>query len=74
MKVVDEVTGTAESDILGMKNWSDEKQCWMGVICQIRKDESGNEFIQIYDVKSAELQVQIDDWIKESIATKPWEK
>ena len=69
----DEVEGaTAISEIVGMKNWDDAKQRWIGVICQIMADENGKEFVQVYDVASAETQTEIDDLIKKSIATKPW--
>ena len=59
------------SDIIGMKNWDDEKQCWIGVICQVMVVD-GKESVHVYDVERAETQVEIDDWIKEAIATKPW--
>lgn len=61
------------SDYIGMKNWSDEKQCWVGVVCRIELDDKGEERITVYDVGTAETQVQIGDWIKNSIATRPWE-
>ena len=68
----DEIKGTAETDIVGMKNWNDEKQRWDGVICQVRRDDNGKEFIQIYDVGTAETQVGINDWIKETLIMRPW--
>lgn len=71
--MTDEVKGTAVSEIVGMKNWSDEKQEWHGVICQVRND-AGKDFIQIYDVGRGKTQVEIDDWIRDSLATRPWEK
>jgi hypothetical protein len=71
---MEEPTGIADSPIVAMKNWDDEKQKWLGVICQVRRDENGKEFIQIYDVKSADTQVEIDDWARNSIATEPWNK
>lgn len=70
----EEITGTAASEIVGMKNWDDKKRRWCGVICQVRLDDAGKEFVQVYDVMSAETQVEIDDSIKQSIATRPWEK
>jgi hypothetical protein len=63
----------AVSKIVGMKNWDDEKQCWVAVICQIMLDDKGKEFIQVYDVERARTQIEIDDWIRYAIATKPWE-
>lgn len=67
------IEGTAESEILGMKNWNDKKQRWDAVICQVRKDDDGKEFVQIYDVGHAETQVEVEDWIRNCLATKPWE-
>ncbi len=67
-----EVVGLAESEIVGMKHWDDAKRRWHGVICQVRRDDEGKEFIQVYDVGAAATQVEIEDWIKNSIATEPW--
>lgn len=71
--VSSEIKGTARSEVVGMKNWSDEKQRWHGVICQVRVDGDGEEFVQVYDVGSAETQVEIEDWLRDSIATRPWD-
>jgi len=70
--ITDKIKGHAESEIFGMKNWNDAKQRWDGVICQVRRDDAGKEFIQIYDVGTAETQVEIDDWIKETLILRPW--
>lgn len=69
-----EVVGVAESEIIGMKHWDDAKRCWHGVVCQVRRDDAGKEFIQVYDVGAAETQIEIDDWIRNSLATEPWNK
>ena len=63
-----------KSPLVGMKNWSDEKQSWHGVVCRVMEDASGKEFVAVFDIGSAATQVEIDDWIKESIRDKPWEK
>jgi hypothetical protein len=62
------------SELVGMKNWDDEKQCWIGVICQIVQGADGKESIHVFDVERADTQVEIDDWIVGAIKTKPWEK
>lgn len=60
--------------IVCMKKWLDDKQRWMGVVCQAVKNPNGEEGIIVYDVNTAETQVEIDDWADDSIATKPWER
>jgi len=65
---------TPVSDFVGMKNWDDKKQCWIGVVCRVMKNNVGKEFIEVADVVDAKTQVEIDDLIAESIATKPWER
>lgn len=60
------------SDFVGVKNWDDAKRRWIGVICRI-EIEAGKEVVKVYDVGDAGTQVEIDDWIADSIATKPWE-
>lgn len=62
------------SDIVGIKNWDDSRQCWIGVICQVMKDKAGKESVQVYDVLTAETQVEIDDLIADSVIDRPWEK
>ncbi len=62
------------SDWLGIKNWDDKKQCWIGVVCRIEVDDKGEEGIVVADVGSAQTQVEIDDWIGKSLAEKPWER
>lgn len=37
-------------------------------------DDDGKQLIEIADVGSAETQAEIDDWIEESIRTRPWGK
>jgi hypothetical protein len=65
------IEGEAITEIVGMKHWNDEKQCWDGVVCQARRKD-GKEFVLVYDVGSAETQVEIDDFLRHSIATEPW--
>lgn len=59
--------------VVAMKDWNDEKQCWIGTVCQAFRYPDGTEGIVVYDVGSAETQVEIDDWARHSIRTKPWE-
>jgi hypothetical protein len=61
------------SEIVGMKNWDDQKRCWIGVICQIMRGDDGKKFVHVYDCERAETQVEIDDLIRKSIETRPWE-
>lgn len=59
--------------IVAMKDWNDEKQRWIGTICQAFRYPDGTEGIVVYDVESAETQVEIDDWARESMRDKPWD-
>ena len=69
----DEISGTTPvCDIVGIRNWNDKKQRWDGVVCQVMKDHKGREFVEVYDVLSADTKVEIDDLIAQSIRTKPW--
>lgn len=65
---------TPVTEIIGVKNWNDEKQCWIGVICQVMKDSAGKEIIVVMDIETAGTQVEIDDAIRRSLETRPWEK
>jgi len=58
-----------KNKIMGMKNWDDETQRWIGIVCQVDED---NVAITVLDVMFAETQVEIDNKLKESITTKPW--
>lgn len=60
--------------VVAMKDWNEQKQCWIGTVCQAFLYLDGTEGIVVYDVGHAETQVEIDDWGRNSIATKPWEK
>jgi hypothetical protein len=62
------------TEIVAMKAWNDEKQCWIGTVCQAFRYLDGTEGIVVYDVGRAETQVEIDDWARESLATKPWQR
>lgn len=66
--------GEALTGVICMKNWDDEKQCWVGIVCQAFRALDGKEGIVVYDVGTADTQVEIDDWGVNSIATRPWEK
>lgn len=57
--------------IVAMKDWNDQKQCWIGTVCQAFRYAVGTEGILVYDVGSAETQVEIDDWAKDSMTRKP---
>lgn len=59
--------------IVAMKDWDDGKQRWIGTVCQAFRYPDGTEGIVVYDVGSAETQVEIDDWARHSIKTRPWE-
>lgn len=61
-------------DIVAMKDWQDARQQWVVVICQVFENPDGRQGIVIYDVGSAETQVEADDWARETIAAKPWER
>ncbi len=60
--------------IVAMKYWNDTKQRWIGTVCQAFRYKDGAEGIVVYDVGSAETQVEIDDWARRSMAEKPWER
>jgi hypothetical protein len=60
--------------IVAMKDWNDLKQCWIGTVCQVFRYSDGTEGIVVYDVGRAETQVEIDDWARLSLETKPWER
>lgn len=65
---------TPLTGIVGMKDWNDEEQCWIGTVCQAFRYPDGTEGIVVYDVGRAETQVEIDDWARNSIATRPWDR
>jgi hypothetical protein len=64
---------TPTGEIVGVKNWSDERQCWVVAICQVTREADGSEKVYLLDIECADTQVEIDDWIRQSIATRPWE-
>lgn len=64
---------TPKSELTGVKNWDDSKQRWIGVVVQIIERADGQECLLVYDVMSAETQVEIDDKLREAIFLKPWE-
>jgi hypothetical protein len=74
-KVINEELATAEplTGVVAMKDWNDEKQYWIATVCQAFRYADGTEGIVVYDVGHAETQVEIDDWTRNSLATKPWE-
>jgi len=54
---------------VGMKDWNDEQQCWIGTI--VEADEEACE-ITVLDVGSAATQVEIDDWIRRALKERRW--
>ncbi len=65
--------GKPLTGLVCIKNWDDERQRWVGVVCQVLV-VNGEQGIVVHDINTAETQVEIDDWGKETIATRPWEK
>lgn len=56
---------------VGMKDWNDEQQRWIGTI--VEADEEACK-ITVLDVGSAATQVEIDDWIQRALREKKWKE
>jgi hypothetical protein len=64
---------SAPPKIVGVKNWDAERQCWIGAVCQVAREDDGSENVCLLDFECADSEIAIDDWITQSIATRPWE-
>lgn len=54
---------------IGTKVWCDATQRWLGAVVEV---DQNNHAVMVLDIGTAETQIEIDDWITESIRTKPW--